>query len=224
MRLRLNNVKAVLFDLDGTLLDSAPDLSFAANQLRIRRGKEALPMSAYRPFVGTGARGMVRIALSITPEDESFEDLKEEFFQAYEACMGQNSQLFDGVDVLLTKLVTQNIPWGIVTNKAERFTLPIVNAVTQFSSAGALVCGDTTMHSKPHPLPLQEAAKRLGVPTQQCVYVGDDERDIQAARAAGMQSVAAAYGYLGGVETLTAWQPDFIINSPTEISGLLDLD
>lgn len=224
MSLRSHEVQAVLFDLDGTLLDSAPDLGFAANQLRIRRGMDPLPMSAYRPFVGTGARGMVRIALGVTPEDASFEDLKEEFFQAYESCMGQHSQLFEGVAHLLSKLEANQIPWGIVTNKSERFTLPIAASVAQFNTAGALVCGDTTAHSKPHPLPLQEAAKRLGVPAAHCIYVGDDERDMQAAHAASMQSVAAAYGYLGGVASVKAWNPHGIINSPLELTHLLGLN
>ena len=224
MNLRSHEIQAVLFDLDGTLLDSAPDLGFAANQLRIRRNLEALPMSVYRPFVGTGARGMLRIALGIAPEDERFEDAKEEFFQAYEACMGKHSQLFSGVEQLLAALGAHKILWGIVTNKSERFTLPIVAAIAQFSAAQALVCGDTTAHSKPHPLPLQEAAKRLGVPVVQCIYVGDDERDMQAAHAAGMKSIAAAYGYLGGVDSVAAWNPHAIINLPFELTNLLGLN
>lgn len=223
MTVRVNDIQAILFDLDGTLLDSAPDLGFAANQLRLRRGMQALPMSDYRPFVGTGARGMLRIALGITPEDANFEVLKEEFFQAYEACMGQHSQLFEGVETVLAKLVECRIPWGIVTNKSERFTLPIAATMTAFQTAGALVCGDTTAHAKPHPLPLQEAAQRLEVPAQHCMYVGDDARDMQAARAAQMQAVAAAYGYLGGAEDLTLWQPDAIINSPSELMACLGL-
>ena len=211
MQRQIMNVDAVLFDLDGTLLDSAPDLGFAANQLRIARGIEPLPQSHYRPFVGTGARGMLRIALGVTPEAPDFEQLKEAFFVAYEQCMGQHSQLFAQVPQL-------------VTNKSERFTLPIVQSQPVLAAAHAVVCGDTTAHSKPHPEPLLEAARRAGIAPARCIYVGDDERDMIAARAAGMQAIAAAYGYLGGVDSVTAWKPDFSINSPLELTQLLGLN
>ena len=219
----LNNVDAVLFDLDGTLLDSAPDLGFAANQLRIARAMEPLPLSHYRAFVGTGARGMLRIALGVNPEAPDFETLKEEFFEAYERCMGQHSQLFTHVPELLEKLKSNGLPWGVVTNKSERFALPIAQNIQALSFSKALVCGDTTPYSKPHAAPLLEAAKRIGVDAERCIYVGDDERDMIAARAAGMQAVAAAYGYLGGVESVEAWGADFTINSPAELTRLLGL-
>lgn len=224
MKRMLNGVDAVLFDLDGTLLDSAPDLGFAANQLRIARGMEPLPLSSYRPYVGTGARGMLRIALGITPEVPDFELLKEEFFVAYERCMGQHSQLFEEVPALLEVLQNSGLAWGVVTNKSERFTLPIAQSIEALSVAGAVVCGDTTAHSKPHPAPLLEAAKRIGVAAERCIYVGDDERDMIAARAAGMRAVAAAYGYLGGVESVEVWNPDSAINSPAELTRLLGLN
>lgn len=224
MTFDVSRVAAVLFDLDGTLLDSAPDLGHAANQLRIARGLEALPQSHYRPFVGTGARGMLRIALGIESDDANFEALKEAFFQAYEVCMGQHSQLFAGVSELLGALQDKQIPWGIVTNKSERFTLPIAKSLSQLDAAGALVCGDTTAHAKPHPEPLLEAARRLGVQPQHCIYVGDDERDMVAAHAAGMQSVAAAYGYLGAASSVQAWNPHAVVKSPNELTQLLRLN
>lgn len=224
MSLQLKQIDAVLFDLDGTLLDSAPDLGFAANQLRIARGLEALPQSSYRPFVGTGARGMLRIALGVTPEVADFDALKEEFFVAYEQCMGQHSHLFEGVSDLLNTLQVQGLAWGVVTNKSERFTLPIVQSTPALAAAGAVVCGDTTPHSKPHPAPLWEAATRMGIAPQRCIYVGDDERDMLAAHAAGMQSVAAAYGYLGGVASVQAWNPHAVINSPVELTQVLGLN
>lgn len=224
MSLQLEGIEAVLFDLDGTLLDSAPDLAFAANQLRVARGYEPLPLAHYRPFVGTGARGMLRIALGVSPEDAEFETLKEEFFAAYEQCMGRNSQLFDGVPELLEALQARRIAWGIVTNKSQRFALPIVNKTAAFSTAGSVVCGDTTPYSKPHPAPLWEAAKRMAVSPECCIYVGDDERDIQAAHAAGMQSIAAAYGYLGGAVSVESWQPSAVIELPVELVSLLGLN
>lgn len=224
MRLLHDNIGAVLFDLDGTLLDSAPDLGFAANQLRLVRGMEALSQSHYRPFVGTGARGMLRIALGVTTEAEDFEALKEEFFVAYERCMGRHSRLFAGVPELLNALQERGIAWGVVTNKSERFALPIVQGLAELSAAHTVVCGDTTAHSKPHPAPLIEAAKRIHIQTERCIYVGDDERDMVAAHAAGMKSVAAAYGYLGGVESVDVWKPHAIIKSPSELTQLLGLN
>lgn len=219
-------IRAVLFDLDGTLLDSAPDLGFAANQLRLVRGLDALPLSHYRPFVGTGARGMLRIALGVTPEASDFEALKEEFFIAYERCMGQHSLLFEGVPALLQAIHDQGLAWGIVTNKSERFTSSIVQEIAVLAKAGAVVCGDTTAYSKPHPMPLWEAAERIGHAPKCCIYVGDDERDMHAAHAAGMQSVAAAYGYLGvgGLASVASWKPHAVINTPLELTNLLDLN
>lgn len=224
MSLQLQNIDAVLFDLDGTLLDSAPDLASAANQLRLVRGMQFLPNAHYRPFVGTGARGMLRIALDVQPDAPQFEQLKEEFFVAYEQCMGQHSQLFEGVPHLLQVLQVRSKKWGIVTNKSERFTLPIVRSLGVLATAESVVCGDTTAHAKPHPAPLLEAAKRLEVLPERCIYVGDDERDMVAARAAGMQAVAAAYGYLGGVDSVHAWGPDAVIKSPVELLRLLQID
>lgn len=220
----LLHVKAVLFDLDGTLLDSAPDLGFAANQLRAARGLEPLLQASYRPYVGTGARGMLRIALGITSEAPGFDLLKEEFFQAYEQCMGQHSQLFEEVPSLLQTLRSHHLAWGVVTNKSERFALPIVQNSPALAGAGAVVCGDTTAHSKPHPAPLWEAAKRLGVEPEHCIYVGDDERDMVAAHAAGMKAIAACYGYLGGVSSVDVWNPDASINSPAELTRMLGLN
>lgn len=224
MKLNLPNVGAVLFDLDGTLLDSAPDLGFAANQLRVVRGMDALPQLAYRPFVGTGARGMLRIALGVSTEASEFESLKEEFFQAYENCMGQYSKLFDGVEQVIEALVAHGLPWGIVTNKSERFTLPIVANIAPFFSAKTVVCGDTTPFSKPHPEPLHEASRRIQTKPTQCIYVGDDERDMLAARAAGMHAVAAAYGYLGNAGSVESWNPNVVINSPIELTRVLGLN
>lgn len=224
MRLKLQDIDAVLFDLDGTLLDSAPDLASAANQLRLARGMQALPHAQYRPFVGTGARGMLRIALDVQPDAPDFDQLKEEFFLAYEQCMGQHSKLFDGVPDLLQALQSSSKHWGIVTNKSERFTLPIVRSLSTLAACEVVICGDTTAHAKPHPAPLFEAAKRLGVQPERCIYVGDDERDMVAARAAGMQAVAAAYGYLGGVESVAAWGPDACIKSSVDLMQLLQID
>ena len=214
------NIDAVLFDLDGTLIDSAPDLGAAADKMRTDRGLISLPLSAYRPMAGSGARGMISVAFGLTPQDDAFEVLKEEFFQNYEACMTERTYAFEGVANFIFQLCHAGIKWGVVTNKAERFTLPLVKSMALFGSAQTIVSGDTTSHAKPHPAPLFEASRQLNVNPGRCVYVGDDERDIVAGRAAGMPTVAAAYGYLGIAPDTAAWGADATIASP---SGLLKL-
>jgi 2-phosphoglycolate phosphatase len=222
-QLPMLGVHAVLFDLDGTLIDSAPDLGAAAESLRARRGLAPLPPEAYRAHAGSGARGMLRVAFDLTPDHADYNAMREEFLRAYENCMLSRTQAFDGVSALLQALLDRGAPWGVVTNKAERFALPIAQAMPMFSGAGAFVCGDTTPHPKPHPAPLLEAARRLGLAPNHCVYVGDDLRDIQAGRAAGMYTVAARYGYLGPAAVVEAWGADAHINSPAELLNLLDL-
>ncbi|MGJ7543327.1 phosphoglycolate phosphatase [Variovorax sp. LT1R16] len=207
-------LRAVLFDLDGTLVDSAPELGAAADKMRTDRGLSSLPLERYRPMAGAGARGMLGIAFDITPQSPGFEALREEFFVNYEARMLLNTHVFDGVAELIDSLTQRGLAWGIVTNKSKRFTDPLVRSIPIFASAGAVVSGDTTPHAKPHPEPLFEAARRLGVPPAQCIYVGDDERDIVAGRAAGMRTVAATYGYMGAQADAALWQADGAIDSP----------
>ena len=218
------NIDAVLFDLDGTLIDSAPDLAAAADKLRTDRGLVSLPALQYRPMVGAGARGMIAVAFGLKPEDAGFESLREEFFINYEACMTQRTCAFEGVVDLIEKISQAGLKWWVVTNKAERFTLPLTIAMPLFNTAQAIVSGDTTPHSKPHPAPLLEAARRLGVAAERCLYVGDDERDIMAGRAAGMSTVAAAYGYLGVSSHTDGWNADATIVSPKALLKLLRMD
>ncbi len=217
------NIDAVLFDLDGTLIDSAPDLGAAADKMRVDRGLASYSLDVYRPMAGAGARGMIGIAFGLTPQDAGFEALREEFFANYEACMTERTYAFEGVDGLIGQLVGAGFKWGVVTNKSERFTLPLTAAMSLFFSAQAIVSGDTTPHAKPHPEPLLEAARRIGVAPERCVYVGDDERDIIAGRAAGMPTVAAAYGYLGAAPDAAGWQADAVISSPLALLNLLGM-
>ena len=217
----LEHVKAVLFDLDGTLIDSAPDLGAAADKMRVDRGLPSLPLSHYRHMSGAGARGLIGVAFGVTPEHLDFPALRDEFLNNYEQCMTERTFAFDGVGELIARLVAINLPWGVVTNKAARFAVPLTRTMPLFDSARTLVCGDTTPHSKPHPAPLLEAARQLDMAPAQCLYVGDDERDIVAGLAAGMGTVAAGYGYLGHAAQPSAWGAHGLINSPVALLQLL---
>ncbi|MDP3521943.1 MAG: phosphoglycolate phosphatase [Hydrogenophaga sp.] len=220
---RFAAVRAVLFDLDGTLIDSAPDLGAAADQMRVARGLPSLPLENYRHMAGSGARGMLSVAFGMSTDHPEYEGLRDEFFGHYEARMTQLTRAFDEVADMLAALHAAGLPWGVVTNKAQRFTLPLTAAMPLFGNARAVVCGDTTPHAKPHPAPLFEAARRLGLEAAECIYVGDDERDILAGRAAGMPTVAARYGYLGVQADVSAWNADAIIDSPGALLKLLGM-
>jgi N-acetyl-D-muramate 6-phosphate phosphatase len=214
------SVKAVLFDLDGTLLDSAPELGAAANAMLLRRGLPAKPIADYRAYAGSGARGMLRVALDMGPEHPDYERDKSEFLTAYEAVLF-DTVAFAELPTLLNQLSQAGLPWGIVTNKAERLALPLIASMPLLACASVVVCGDTTPHAKPHPEPLLEAARRLGLSPRDCVYVGDDERDIVAGRAAGMRTVAALYGYLGPQAQPHTWGADASIARLSDLMGVL---
>ncbi len=217
------NIRAVLFDLDGTLIDSAPDLGHAVDSMRTARGLPSLPQDVYRPMAGMGARGMLNAAFDITPEHPDFDALREEFFSNYERCIHERTQPFGHVPQIVDALNRQRLRWGVVTNKTQRFAFPIVTRMAWFHSAGTIICGDTTAYAKPHPAPLLEAAARIGIDASQCVYVGDDERDIIAGRAAGMKTIAALYGYLGPGATPRQWGADALIENPRDLLKLLGL-
>ena len=221
--MKFENVQAVLFDLDGTLIDSAPDLGAAVDKMRVARGMSSLPLSHYRPMAGAGARGMIGLAFGWTPEHPDYEQLKEEFFVNYESSMTERTFAFEGVAQLIQELVNLKMPWGVVTNKSKRFAEPLTQAMPLFASAAVVISGDTTPHAKPHPAPLLEAAKRLGVDPAACVYVGDDERDIVAGHAAHMKTVAATYGYLGAQADVQRWQAHAQIDSPEQLLKLLSV-
>jgi N-acetyl-D-muramate 6-phosphate phosphatase len=211
--------QAILFDFDGTFADTAPDMAFAANMLRDARGMASLPLLTYRPHVSRGGRGMVGVAFDLTPEDDGFTAMRDEFLNVYEKNLCVYTALFAGMNETIAQLEKRNIAWGIVTNKARRFTEPLVKQLGLDIRTPCIVSGDTTPHAKPHPAPLLHAAALLDITPQDCWYVGDDERDIQAAHAAGMVGVAAGYGYLGGSDIAT-WHADAVIATPL---GLLDL-
>lgn len=214
-------VRAVLFDLDGTLVDSAPDLGAAADAMRTTRGLPSLPLESYRPMAGAGAKGLLSVAFDVTPEHPDYLDMREEFFVNYEKRLTQNTVIFPGVPELLNGLMGRGLCWGVVTNKSVRFAVPLTAAMPLFSSAGTIICGDTTPYAKPHPMPLLEAAKRLNVLPEHCVYVGDDERDIVAGLAAGMKTVAVTYGYLGQQSDTRQWGAHAEVNSAHELLQLI---
>jgi len=207
----------ILFDFDGTLADTAPDLGAAANRQRIRAGLEPLPLEVLRPYSSAGARGLLRCALNLMPTDEAYEAHRVQFLKDYEAAMTVDTCLFDGVPELLAQIKDEGMAWGIVTNKATYLATPIVAALGLAQDCAVLVCGDTTAHSKPHPLPLLHAAQQAGYDVERCLYVGDDLRDIQAAQAAGMPSIAAAYGYCGPEHPPETWQADHCAYSAREM-------
>jgi N-acetyl-D-muramate 6-phosphate phosphatase len=220
MMVASTRIKAVLFDLDGTLIDSAPDLAGAANQMRTARGLPELPYAHFRPMVGSGARGMLQRALGMDPAHEHFAASREEFLDLYAGRMTRETQVFADMVPVLHALAQRCLPWAIVTNKAARFSEPVVRALGLHLQSKTLVSGDTTPHAKPHPAPLLEAARRIGVAAGECIYVGDDQRDVQAGRAAGMITVAVAWGYLGLGEAIEDWGADHVIESPHQLLQL----
>ncbi|MES2206131.1 MAG: HAD-IA family hydrolase [Pseudomonadota bacterium] len=213
--------KGVLFDLDGTLADTAPDLGAAANRIRIEEGLPALELEAFRPYASHGARGLLGVALSIKPEHPQFESYRLKFLDYYEASICQSTHWFAGVPEMILDLEKRGIAWGIVTNKHTRFTAPLVAQLKPLLNAGCVISGDTTARAKPHPEPLIEGARRLGIPPAQCWYVGDALRDIQAARAAGMYSIAASYGYVGGESAPETWGANYLCDSLSGLSQYL---
>ena len=213
--------KGVFFDLDGTLADTAPDLVAAANLLRVARGLSPLPYEVLRPTASAGARGLIQGAFGYDNQHPQFEELRDEFLANYEKNICVHSKLFDGMDDLLLDLEKSLIVWGIVTNKIERFTHPLLKIMGLHQRSTAIVGGDTTPYSKPHPAPILKAAEICNINPSDCLYVGDDLRDIEAGRAAGMKTVAAAYGYCGCDEPVNAWGADFIIHHPSELRSIV---
>lgn len=217
----LPSPRAILFDLDGTLADTAPDLAAAVHKLQIEHGLDPTPYALLRPVASAGARGLIGAGFGLVPSDEDYEELRNRFLDNYVAEIAAKSRLFDGISNLLEKLTIYNLQWGIVTNKAARFTDLLVPQIG-LQKAGCVISGDTTPHSKPHPSPLLEAARLLNLSPQKCWYVGDDLRDIQAGQAAGMATIAAGWGYCGNVEPGT-WKADALVATPLELLDLIDL-
>jgi phosphoglycolate phosphatase len=215
-------IRLVLFDLDGTLADTAPDLAAVANRQRVTRGLEALPMEELRPLASHGARGLIGRALGIGPPSAEYDALKDEFYAWYDAALCVHTQLFPGMPATLDELERRGIKWGIVTNKVRRFTDPLVAALGLAQRAAVVVSGDTTPHAKPHPEPLHHAMRVCHVEAAASVYVGDDRRDVEAGRAAGTRTVVASYGYLGHDADTSLWRADHAIDTPPDLLAWID--
>jgi len=211
----------VFFDLDGTLADTAPDLVAATNQLLSARNLPLKPYEQLRPCASAGARGLIGGAFGIDTKHPDFIPLRDEFFANYEKALFVHSKLFDGMEYLLEQLDSAKLPWGIITNKSERFTNPLTELMGLRQRAVSTVSGDTTPHSKPHPEPILHAARIANLDPSKSIYVGDDIRDILAGKAAGMKTVAAAYGYCGCEQPPEAWGADFIIQTPQELLQII---
>lgn len=213
--------EAVLFDLDGTLADTAPDLGHAVNVLLREETRAEQSLASLRPFTSQGVRGLLRAAFGITPEHPEYARLALRFLDLYEARLCADTRLFAGIPELLDTLVALNLGWGIVTNKRRRFTEPLVARLDLAHRTPCVVSGDTTAEAKPSPLPLLHACTLLGSAPARTIYVGDDRRDIVAGKAAGCLTVAVSYGYLGDGGPLDSWGADLIIDHPDELAAFL---
>ncbi len=211
---------ALLFDLDGTLADTAPDLGGALNQLLLETGHDPLPIEQLRPHVSSGARGMIGAALGITPSDPEYLELQRRFLAIYQDALCIGTRLFAGMAQHLDELEAQRIPWGIVTNKPQRFAIPLLNGLGLRQRCACIVCGDSARRAKPHGHPMRLASAVMGIAARDCIYVGDDERDVISGRAVGMKTIVAAWGYLGEGKPPAAWGADAIAASPQDILGI----
>lgn len=212
---------AVFFDLDGTLADTAHDLSAPINAMRIEQGLAPLALAELRPFASMGARGLIGRGLGVASTDVRFEGLRDEFLRRYEQAMVVHTRLFDGMPQVLHRLEQTGIRWGVVSNKVERYVRRILDELDLGGRSAVAIGGDTAGQPKPHPEPLLLAARLTGLAPARCVYVGDDRRDVAAAHAAGMAAVAAAYGYSGDESPPAAWGADALVDTPQRLLDLL---
>jgi phosphoglycolate phosphatase len=213
-------IQAVLFDLDGTFADTAPDLAYALNHMRGSRGLPPLPLATTRPVTSLGARGMLNAGFGIGPDHPNYGAMRDEFLRVYEENIYRESRLFPGMPEFLEALEARKLSWGIVTNKAEHLARRLLGEMGLAPRAACIIGGDTTPRLKPHPDSLLAACKEIGLDVEACIYVGDDQRDIEAAHAAGMKAVAVRWGYLNGGEP-ERWNADWIVREPHELLACL---
>ncbi len=222
----LHAPRAVLFDLDGTLIDTAPDFAGVLNRQLVAHGRRPLPYEVVRSAVSQGARAVVALGFAdrFPVESAEFEAIRQEFLASYLQHLADETRLFPGMDELLTALESRGIPWGIVTNKPSLYTTPLLKALRLDHRCKVAICPDMVTHTKPHPEPMFKAAEMLGVAPDQCVYVGDHERDIEAGKRASMITVAVSYGYIQDGDSPADWDADHLVDSVFELSRLLGLE
>lgn len=219
--MKIEQPSTVLFDLDGTLIDTAPDFILCLNQLRQQHGLPNLPADDIRPSVSNGARAMIRVGFGLEPEHPDYLARHTAFLDLYEAGVAIETRLFEGMDTLLQSLEARNIPWGIVTNKPARFASPLIQALGLAERCASLICPDHVAQRKPDPEPLFLACQQIGADPARAIYVGDHERDIEAGRNAGMKTIAVRYGYIEAPEAVDLWQADIVANTVTDLAKLL---
>ncbi|MHB8453137.1 MAG: HAD family hydrolase [Acidiferrobacterales bacterium] len=218
----MTDIRTVLFDLDGTLADTAPDLGLALNALLHEQGLAPLPYERIRPEASHGARALLRLGFGITPEHPRYDALRHRFLELYAAGLCRETRLFPGISELLAALRQRGLNWGIVTNKPAFLTEPLVRELGLAEAAACVVSGDTTANAKPHPEPLLHACARAGSTPSECLYVGDAARDIEAGRVAGMQTLVALFGYIGERDDPNSWGADGLVPSPAGILEWID--
>lgn len=206
-------MRMVLFDLDGTLVDTAHDLGYALNLQREKHGLQHLPHEVIRPYASHGSKGLLWVGFKLTPEDASFQSMRDEYLTLYDQVLTRSPILFDGVEELLLQLENKGVLWGVVTNKPRRFTVPLLESINLMQRAACVVCGDDVKEPKPHPASLLLACRQANVQPSDCWYIGDAERDIQAGKAAGMKTIVAQYGYLDITDKPEVWRADAYVNS-----------
>lgn len=214
-------IRAVLFDLDGTFADTAPDLAAALNHVRATRDLPPLPLQVLRPQASHGSAGLLKTGMGVTPESPDFQVLRDIFLAHYTANICVHTQLFDGMAELITTLESRNIAWGIVTNKPHRFTVPLMQALGYAERAACLISGDTCAHAKPHPEPMRKACETISVTADACLYLGDDRRDMEAANAVAMRGIIANYGYVSDDVSIANWQAHGAVNHPLQLLSYL---
>ena len=213
----LSLITTILFDLDGTLVDTAPDLAHALNLQLKRHGKQPLPYKAIRPFASHGSRGLVELGFNMTPQDSSFMKMRDEYLSLYDTVFTRSPVLLPGIAELLQAIENKGLKWGIVTNKPRRFTEKLIESIHLHLNAACVVCGDDAPQPKPSPATLLMACQQIGVKPENCVYVGDAERDIIAGKAAGMKTVVALFGYIDVTDKPSEWGADLMIQTPIEL-------
>ena len=210
-------IRTVLFDLDGTLADTAPDLAWALNQVLQEQGREPLPYEQIRPVVSHGGIALIKLGFAIDPQAPEFQPLRERLLTIYRANIARETRLFDGMPELLKALEARGINWGVVTNKPAWLTEPLLAALDLTPRCATTISGDTLPQRKPHPAPMLLACEQAGSQAAQCLYLGDAERDVQAGRAAGMTTLVAGFGYLGTEDHPEGWGADGIIDHPLQL-------